>query len=189
MKPMRTERLILRRWEERDRPLFHRINSDERVMRFFPVRRHRAQSDALMDLFTATIDAHGFGFAAAEIADTGEAIGFVGLQPCDVRAGVISVDAVEIGWRLAPEFWGKGYASEGAKSWLDFGFQTAGLNEIIAIAVRDNEPSTAVMHRIGMKRDPAADFDHPGVPDTHAHLRPHVLYRMSRAQWLAGRRK
>ncbi|TIW84283.1 MAG: GNAT family N-acetyltransferase, partial [Mesorhizobium sp.] len=83
MKPMRTERLILRNWEERDRALFHRINSDERVMEFFPFRRDRATADAKMDEFRSWIAEDGYGFAAAEIAATGECIGFVGLLKTD----------------------------------------------------------------------------------------------------------
>ena len=83
MKPMHTERLILRNWEDRDRELFHRINSDERVMEFFPFRRDRAAADAKMDEFRAWIEEDGYGFAAAELAATGECIGFVGLLATD----------------------------------------------------------------------------------------------------------
>lgn len=188
MKPIRTQRLILRRWEERDRPLFHRINSDDQVMRFFPVRRSRAQSDAVMDHFLSVIDENGFGFTAAEIAETGETIGFIGLQPCDVEADSYPNDAVEIGWRLAPEFWGEGYATEGASAWLDYGFQTAALDEIISLAVWNNDPSTAVMKRLGMRYDEGADFDNPKVPDTHPHLKRHVVYRISREEWFSHRK-
>ena len=81
MKPIRTERLILRNWEDRDRDLFRRINSVARVMEFFPFRRDRAQSDAKMDELQADIDRDGFGFAAAEIAATGQCAGFAGLSP------------------------------------------------------------------------------------------------------------
>jgi RimJ/RimL family protein N-acetyltransferase len=185
MKPLRTGRLILRQWEERDRPFFHRINSDDRVMHFFSARRDRAQSDAMMDRFVAEIERYGFGFAAAEIAETGETIGFIGLEHCDVSTEFIPAGAVEVGWRLAPEFWGKGYASEGANAWLDFGFGSIGLAEIFSFAVWNNDPSTAVMRRIGMEHVAGAEFDHPSVPDTHPHLKRHVLYRISHEQWAA----
>ena len=96
MRPLRTERLILRNWEERDRELFHRINSDDRVMEFFPFRRNRAEADAKMDELRAAIDRDGFGFAAAEIAASGECIGFVGLSRTDhlpfLPAGSIEID-------------------------------------------------------------------------------------------------
>ena len=184
MTPLKTERLILRQWKDRDRAFFHRINSDNQVMRFFPVRRDRAQSDALMDRFVEEIERDGFGFAAAEIADTGETIGFIGLERCDFSGPFVPEGSIEVGWRLAPEFWGKGYASEGANAWLNFGFETLGRSEIFSLAVWNNEPSTAVMRRIGMERVPGSDFDHPSVPDTHPHLKRHVLYRISREQWV-----
>jgi RimJ/RimL family protein N-acetyltransferase len=92
---------------------------------------------------------------------------------------------VEIGWRLAPEFWGMGYATEAAKAWLAFGFQTLALGEIVSFAVADNRRSTAVMERIGMARDASADFDHPAIGEDYAHLRRHVVYRLARTDWQA----
>ncbi|WP_027169062.1 GNAT family N-acetyltransferase [Mesorhizobium sp. WSM3224] len=190
MKPIRTERLILRNWEERDRELFHRINSDERVMEFFPFRRDRAAADAKMDEFRAWIDEDGYGFAAAEIAATGECIGFVGLlETEDIEdIDVLAPGTIEIGWRLAPEFWGKGYVTEAAEAWLDYGFETLGVDEIVSFAVHDNHRSIAVMKRLGMRADEGADFDHPSVPDSHPHLKRHVLYRLSREDWTARKR-
>lgn len=181
MKPIRTERLILRNWEDRDRDLFHRINSDARVMEFFPFRRDRAQSDAKMDELQADIDRDGFGFAAAEIGVTGQCAGFAGLSPAHLP--FLPAGSVEIGWRLAPEYWGKGYVTEAARAWLAFGFEKLGLNEIVSFAVWNNDRSTAVMRRIGMKADPATDFDHPAIPDSHPELRRHIFYRLSRQDW------
>ncbi len=182
MTPLRTERLILRNWEERDRDLFHRINCDEQVMEFFPFRRDRAAADAKMDEFRETIARQGFGWTAAEIAATGECIGFVGLSRTE-DTPFMPEGTVEIGWRLAPEFWGKGYVSEAARAWLDYGFEMLGLGEIVSFAVTANRRSTAVMERIGMVADPARDFDHPGVPDSHPHLKRHSFYRLTREEW------
>ncbi|MFA6154877.1 GNAT family N-acetyltransferase [Mesorhizobium sp.] len=182
MKPLRTERLILRNWEERDRELFHRINSDERVMEFFPFRRDRAAADAKMDEVRAWIDEEGHGFAAAEIAATGECIGFVGLSGTE-DIDILPAGTIEIGWRLAPEFWGKGYVTEAADAWLAYGFETLAVNEIVSFAVAENHRSTAVMKRLGMTADPSADFDHPAIPDSHPALKRHVLYRLSRRDW------
>jgi RimJ/RimL family protein N-acetyltransferase len=187
MKPIHSERLILRNWEDRDRELFHRINSDERVMEFFPFRRDRAQADAKLDELRAVIDHDGYGFAAAEIAATGECIGFVGITGTG-HLPFLPAGTVEIGWRLAPEFWGKGYVSEAAEAWLAYGFETLGLDEIVSFAVDDNRRSTAVMGRIGMTADPSADFDHPGIPDSHPALKRHVFYRLSRVDWSARKR-
>ncbi|WP_394690089.1 GNAT family N-acetyltransferase [Hoeflea sp.] len=177
MKPLRTERLILRNWEERDRELFHLINSDDQVMEFFPMRRSRADSDEIMDRLAAGIAKNGFGLAAVEIADTGETAGFTGLH---ITNGVPAFEdgTIEIGWRMAPRFWGKGIVSEAARCWRDFGFDELGLERIVSFAVLDNHRSITVMKRIGMKLCPDLEFDHPVVPDTHPHLKRHVLYEM-----------
>lgn len=184
MTPIKTERLILRNWEDRDRPLFHRINSDERVMEFFPFRRDRAQSDALLDKLREFIDANGFGFSAVEIAATGECAGFAGLYRADYLEPFLPADTIEIGWRLAPEYWGHGYVTEAARAHLAYGFQTLGFAEIVSFAVSGNKRSIAVMERLGMVRDEAGDFDHPRVPDSHPQLKRHVLYRLSRERWM-----
>jgi len=183
MKPLRTERLLLRNWEEHDRALFHRINSDDEVMKFFGFRRTRAGSDAMMDRLSMDISSRGFGLCAAEIVETGETIGFVGLNPAALP-GILPDDALEIGWRLVPEPWGKGYATEAARAWLAFAFRTLGLDEVVSFAVWNNLRSTAVMERIGMQRDPDGDFDHPRV--TEPGFKHHVLYRHSRASWRQG---
>ncbi|MBA3448706.1 MAG: GNAT family N-acetyltransferase [Pseudaminobacter sp.] len=187
MNPIRTERLILRNWRERDRELFHRINSDDRVMEFFPFRRDRAQSDAVMDGMREEILVNGFGWSAAEIAETGQCIGFVGLHAAEIDT-IAPAGALEIGWRLAPEFWGRGYVTEAATALLDFAFGQLGRDEIISFAAWNNDRSTAVMERLGLRRDPARDFDHPGVPDTHPHLKRHVLYRLRREEWRGQKR-
>lgn len=182
MKPSETERLIIRNWEDQDRDLFFEINSDDRVMAFFPFRRDRAQSDEFMDRIRAEIATRGYGFAALELKETGETIGFAGLMPTGIVPS-LAEGCVEIGWRLAPRFWGKGYATEAAERLLAFGFEVLELPEIVSFAVWNNHASTAVMRRIGMVADPAGDFDHPNVPDTHPHLKRHVLYRLDASAW------
>ena len=181
---IRTERLILRNWEERDRGLFHRINSDDRVMEFFDFRRDRPTADVVMDRMREEISRDGFGWTAAELAATGECIGFIGLHGTEIPR-LAPAGSFEIGWRLAPEFWGKGLATEGARALLDFGFNRLSLAEIISFAVSSNHRSTAVMERLGMRRDQTADFDHPRVADPQ--LKRHVLYRLEREDWLASR--
>lgn len=182
MIPLRTERLILRNWEERDRAAFHRLNADERVMAFFPFRRTRAEADAMMDRLVADNAARGYGFGAAELAATGETVGFVGLKPV-AGLPVVPDGTIEIGWRLVPEAWGGGLATEAARGWLAFGFDGLGLEEIVAYAVATNRPSLSVMERIGMIRDATADFDFAIIPDTHPSLKRHLLYRLARKDW------
>lgn len=185
MNSLRTERLVIRNWEERDRDLFFRINSDDAVMRFFPFRRDREQSDRFFDEIRADVAADDIGFAAVEIVDTGACIGFCGLYRPRFEP-FASQGSVEIGWRLAPEFWGKGYVTEAAKALLRTGFEDIGLEEIISFAVWNNIRSTAVMQRIGMRRDESRDFDHPSVPDSHPHLKRHAFYVLSRDEWRAA---
>lgn len=176
-----TERLLIRHWRDEDRPFFHRINSDPRVMEFYPVRRTRAQSDEMLDRLRPIIEETGMGWAAVTLKETREPIGFAGLAT--VRFDAAFAPAVEIGWRLAPEHWGKGYATEAAEALLAHGFQELDLARIVSFAVWNNHRSTAVMQRIGMTVEPALDFDHPGVPDTHPHLRRHVFYQITRSEW------
>ncbi|MCF3640990.1 GNAT family N-acetyltransferase [Rhizobium sp. TRM95111] len=179
---VRTERLLLRNWQEGDRDLFFEINADPEVMAFFPFRRSRAEADALFDRLRATIGSTGLGFFALASAETDEPFGFCGLARTDL-APVLPDGTVEIGWRLARRHWGKGYVSEAAAALVDLGFERHKLPEIVSFAVAANHRSTAVMRRIGMEPDPARDFEHPRVPETHPHLKRHVLYAIPRNRW------
>jgi len=123
------------------------------------------------DMITET----GLGFYALADRDTDEAMGFCGLAPVELP-GILPEGAVEIGWRLATRFWGKGYVTEAAQKLLEHGLTTLGFAEIYAFAVQGNERSISVMRRLGMERHGDRDFDHPKVPDTHLHLKRHVLY-------------
>jgi RimJ/RimL family protein N-acetyltransferase len=175
---LETERLLIRNWQERDRDLFYEINSDETVMQFFPFRRDRA--DAFFDWLQKLIAETGLGFYALEIKATGETIGFCGLARTDLEPH-IALNTVEIGWRLAHRYWGKGYITEAATALLQHGFETLRLGEIVSFAVHDNIRSTSVMRRIGMQR--VSEFDHPRVPESKPHLKPHALYLMTAAEW------
>lgn len=174
---LETPRLVVRNWEDRDRDLFHVINSDEEVMRFFPFRRNRSQSDELFNRLQKTISETGLGFYALEEKAGCECIGFAGLARTDLEPHLPD-GTVEIGWRLATPFWGKGYVTEAGKALIDYAFDTLGLSEVVSFAVHNNERSTAVMQRIGMIRDPGRDFDHPRVPDETPHLKRHAVYRI-----------
>lgn len=175
-----TDRLRLRAWREEDLAPFARMNADPRVMAFFPSPLTRAESDTLVARIRAHFVRHGFGAWAVELQSSGELIGLVGLSVPTFRAHF--TPCVEVAWRLAADHWRKGYATEAAAAALAFGFETAGLDEIVSFTVAANEPSRRVMERLGMTRAPADDFAHPQLPPGHG-LAPHVLYRLTRADW------
>jgi RimJ/RimL family protein N-acetyltransferase len=152
------------------------MNADPGVMEHFPELLTREESDALIGRIEGGFEAHGFGLWALEVRGTGEFIGFTGLAAPDFEAHF--TPAVEVGWRLARSAWGSGYATEAGRAALQFGFQEAGLGEIVSFTAPANRRSRAVMERIGMSRDPDDDFDHPGLPVGDP-LRPHVLYRIA----------
>jgi RimJ/RimL family protein N-acetyltransferase len=166
---IRTERLMLRQWREEDRDPFAALNADPEVMEHFPSTMTREQSDAFVDFNVATIAARGWGLWAVE-ADSGF-IGFVGLNEPDFMPGV------EVGWRLARDAWGHGYATEAARAAIAYGFDELGLQEIVSFTSTTNLRSQRVMQRLGMTHDPADDFDHPRIADPR--LRRHVLYRLA----------
>lgn len=169
------DRVVLRRWREEDREAFAAMNADPRVMKFFRNPLSRAQSDDMMDFLEKHFDARGFGLWAVEVPGKAACIGFTGLFATGFTAHF--TPCVEIGWRLAVEHWGQGYATEAARLALRFGFETLKLSEIVSFTTVANRRSRAVMERIGMHRDPADDFDSPTLPEGHP-LRPHVLYRL-----------
>lgn len=179
-----TPRLVIRNWRPDDLDRFWLLNSDETVMEFFPGRRNREQSAEMMARLTEMIATTGYGFFALERKDDAALTGFVGLARTDL-APALPKGAVEVGWRLLPDYWGSGYATESAQRMLRLGFEERGLHEIVSFAVENNTRSTAVMRRLGMTHAPERDFDHPGIPDTHPHLKRHVLYAMTADEWRA----
>lgn len=181
-----TERLILRRWLPADRPLFATMNADPRVMEFLPKPLSRTESDAFADRIDQHFEHHGFGWWALEVVGVAPFIGFVGLTIPRFEAAF--TPCVEIGWRLAAESWGHGYATEAANAALDFAFDALMLHKIVSFTVPENVRSWRVMERIGMVRNPGDDFDHPSLPDGHR-LRRHVLYRLTADQFVRNRER
>ena len=181
MKPhpasLRTARLLLRPWRDTDLPAFAAMNADPEVRRWFPGTLTREQSDASAARFQEHITAHEFGFWAVEVPGIALFVGFVGLKHVTFAAPF--TPAVEAGWRLSREHWGRGYATEAARAALAHGFGPLGLAEIVAFAVPGNLASRRVMERIGMQHDPGGDFDYPGLPEGDP-LRRCVLYRARR---------
>jgi RimJ/RimL family protein N-acetyltransferase len=175
-----TPRLILRPWRDDDATAFAAMFDDPAVMEFLLPFKDRAAIDAIIGRVRQHFAEHGFGWWAAELPGVAPFIGFIGLAQVNFEAPF--TPAIEIGWRLARAYWGQGYATEGAKAALASGFTQLGLDEIVALTVPANRRSWRVMQRIGMKRDPADDFDHPRVPDGSP-LKRHMLYRIDRTRW------
>ncbi|RDJ11112.1 GNAT family N-acetyltransferase [Rhizobium grahamii] len=180
-----TDRLLLRNWTDDDRPLFHEINSDPEVMEFFAFRRDRVEADLMLDTIRDSIAKTGLGFYAIALKETDEPIGFCGLWRPKLEP-FLPAGTIEVGWRLAKRYWGNGYATEAGMAALRHGFTEFDPSEIVSFAVTDNHRSTAVMQRLGLHHEPDRDFDHPSIPDTHPHLKRHVLYTISRQQWERG---
>lgn len=173
---LRTERLVLRGWTDADRPAFAEMNADPRVMEHFPGLMTREQSDGFVDRIQAQFGERGFSLWAIEVPGVAAFVGFTGLLVPRFEAHF--TPAVEIGWRLAAEHWGRGYATEAARAAVEFAFGPAGLDALVSFTTPANVRSRRVMERIGMTHDPADDFDHPLLPGSP--LQRHVLYRLAR---------
>jgi RimJ/RimL family protein N-acetyltransferase len=182
-----TERLHLRQWIESDREPFARLNADPRVMEFLPSILDRAASDAMIvgvaspteNRIQTLIAERGWGLWAVELKQDKQFIGYVGLHI--PTADLPFSPCVEVGWRLAFEYWGKGYATEAAQAALKVGFDRLNLPEIVSFTAINNHRSSAVMERLGMNRQ-AETFEHPSLTVGHP-LREHCLYRLSREKW------
>jgi RimJ/RimL family protein N-acetyltransferase len=171
-----TDRLLLRRWRPDDRPAFARLNSDPRVVEYLAGALAPAESDALADRIEAHFQRHGFGLWALEVPGITPFAGFVGLA--NVRFDAHFTPCIEIGWRLAAEHWNRGYATEGARAALQFGFEQLPVKEIVSFTTVANVRSRRVMEKLGMTHAASDDFDHPGLSEGHP-LRRHVLYRIA----------
>jgi len=172
-----TARLQLRQWREEDREPFAAMNADPAVMEFFPSTLTRVESDAGIDRQIAHINKYGFGFWAVETRADRRFIGFVGIKT--VSEHMPFAPAVEIGWRLAADAWGKGYATEAARASLRVGFEELGLEEIVSFTVPGNFRSRAVMEKLGMTQ--GENFLHPGLSGGHP-MQEHVLYRLKNSR-------
>ena len=174
---LRTERLHLRRWVDSDRAPFAAMSADARVATYLMGVLTRQESDALVDRILDHFEQHGFGVWAVEIPNVAPFAGYIGLAVPNLEAHF--TPCVEIAWRLAFEHWGHGYATEGAKAVLTFGFDCLRLEKIVAYTASGNERSRRLMQRIGMRHDPKDDFKHPLLPTGHR-LSHQVLYRVTR---------
>src|SRR5262245_54888194 len=174
---LRTDRLRLRRWLASDREPFAQMNRDPRVVEFLPGPLSQQESDARVDRIEAHFHEHGFGLWAVEIPGIAPFAGFIGLSIPRFEAPFMP--CIEIGWRLDAAHWNRGYATEGARAALAFGFRWLRTEEILSYTVPRNVRSRRVMEKLSMTHSASDDFDHPLLPEGHP-LRRHVLYRIRR---------
>ncbi|WP_121604587.1 GNAT family N-acetyltransferase [Virgibacillus sp. Bac332] len=168
-----SERLGFRRWQESDKDLFSAMNADPIVMKYFPKPLTKERSDWLIDKFEQDLAGKGYGIWAVDRLKDHQFIGFIGLADIDMPD--VTSSSIEIAWRLDKQFWKKGYAVEGAKTCLDYAFQTLRMDEICAFTSTINKPSEKVMERIGMQR--IKTFGHPKL-EIDSPLKQHVLYQI-----------
>jgi RimJ/RimL family protein N-acetyltransferase len=177
---LRTDRLLLRRWRDSDRAPFAALNADPVVMEHLPGPMTRARSDEFVDRIEAWFDDNGWGLWAVEVPGVAPFIGFTGLW----SAAHVTGDEMETGWRLSAHAWGRGYAPEAATAALRFAFTVLARPEVVSFTSVGNTNSQRVMQKIGLRRRPDRDFDHPGVdPAAHPHLVRHVVHAASAEEW------
>jgi RimJ/RimL family protein N-acetyltransferase len=170
-----TPRLLLRGWRDGDVPLWMQMNADPRVREFFAGPYDREADEDRAREIRQQLERDGCGWWVLEVKGGPALAGVVVLQ--DVPFQAPFTPAFEIGWRLAFDAWGRGYATEAATAALRFAFDRLGKREVVALTAAANLRSRRVMERLGMTYDPADDFEHPRIEAGHW-LRPHVLYRI-----------
>lgn len=177
---LESERLVLRSWRaEEDLAPFHAVCCDPAVMATLGPVMSRAEVAALIARMQGIEAEHGHCFWAMVRRADDRLIGWCGA----IRGSVGPiVGKAELGWRMATDCWGSGYATEAARMTLAWLFANRDDDAAYAITNADNRASRAVMERIGMRYLEGGDFDHPKVPEGDP-LRPHVTYCITRAAW------
>ncbi len=173
-----SSRLGFRMWQESDRVLFAKMNVSTEVMRYFPKTLDSKETDDFLSRIQEHFKKNGYGLRAVELKDTKEFIGFIGFLNATFEADF--TPCVEIGWRLDNKYWNKGYATEGAKACLEYGFSKLNLSSIYSFTAEINEPSQNVMKKIGLKK--IGKFDHPKV-EVGSPLKRHVLYKIDKKEY------
>lgn len=175
-----TERMVFRDWRELDTVPFRAMNKDPRVMEFFPNTLSDTQTDAFISRINDEFSTYGYGLFAVDEKDKGAFIGFIGFHWAAFQSEF--TPCIEIGWRLIFKAWGKGFATEGAKACLKYGFEQLGFDKVLSFTSATNTRSQKVMKKIGMTK--SAEFNHPNVCEDSP-LKPHVLFKITQADWRA----
>lgn len=168
-----TERLILRSWRMTDRAVFAEINSNNKVMRYFPKPLSIDESNGFVDRINSEFEETGFGLYAVEIKETGEFIGYLGFHR--FAFDVPFSPRWEIGWRISDKFWNKGYATEAAMACIKYAQEKKLCNRLYSFTAVPNIASENVMKRIGMSFEGL--FMHPALAEGHW-LKEHKLYSL-----------
>jgi len=174
-----TERLVLRAWREADREPYLAMMADPDVGYWLGGLRSREEESAAFDRSRLAADSDGFGIWAAERRADGAFVGAIGVRRLPQTPGHPFSGQVELGWRLARQAWGAGYATEGAAASLAWGLAHLDVARIVAFTANTNARSESVMRRIGMARRSELDFDHPLLAPEHP-LRRHIVYAVER---------
>jgi len=175
----KSKRVGFRRWQDSDIEPFYLLNSDAKAMEFFPKLLNRAENLRLVERIKQTFEAQGFCFYAVDLLQTGEFMGFVGFTRTSFEADF--TPCVEIGWRLATQFWGQGIATEAAIACLQYGFERLGFEQVYSFTSVLNNRSERVMQKIGMER--VKTFEHP-VLAVGDRLRLHILYQIKKTDFI-----
>lgn len=170
-----TERLVLRRWYDSDRPAFAAICADPEVMQWLGGVLTREQADERIDRVEATFERVGYGRFLIERKADGAFLGWCGVMPCHESVTPIAGQP-EMGWRLVRDAWGEGFATEAARAAIDDAFGRLGMAEVLAYTSPANIRSQAVMKRLGMRREPQRDFEHPNIHDGDRRSVVYVAY-------------
>ena len=171
---LQTSRLILRNWKQNDIEPFAILNSDPRVCEFLPNVLSQEETLTSVIKIQSHFKKHAFGLFAVELISTKTFIGFVGLKYFSFDSHF--TPSVELAWRLSWENWGQGLATEAAQKVTQYGFETLGLPEILAITAKNNQGSRRVMEKLGMFTNEDENFLPPQLEYSHP-LAEHVLYR------------
>lgn len=174
-----TARLILRNWRDGDIAPFHHMGNDPEVMRYLGPPMSIADAEAARTRMDGFVASHGYCFWALERKSDGAFLGFCGLKPGPV--GTPLHEDIEIGWRLARDYWGNGYAREAAEASIAWGWVQTDTPQIAAMTVISNTNSWGLMERLGMTRMVHEDFNHPALPEGDP-LRRHIVYRINRPE-------
>ena len=176
-----TERLGFRAWKSEDLKAFTKLNADPVVMEYFPSTLSETETSGLIERNIADFKEKGYGLWAVDELETSDFAGYIGFH--DATFESFFTPCVEIAWRLGFEYWGKGYATEGALACLERGFNKFGFDKVYSFTAKVNQRSENVMKKIGMSK--VGEFNHPSI-EKESKLHRHVLYRIQKEELFGG---